>query len=95
MIDPEPMLFVKKNCPVCDEVKLILGDLSGISIYDVDDYVGLSEAAFYGLIGKSVPLLLFFKDGNSCIITDPTEIVCLISTSRITFKTCEETVCSI
>jgi hypothetical protein len=94
-MNPEPMLFVKSKCPRCDEIKKILGDV-GFSVYDVDTVDGLTEAAFYGLIGKEVPLLLFFHDGNSTIISDPGEIVYHIASERHGVKlSCSDGTCMI
>jgi hypothetical protein len=96
MDDPESMLFVSKDCPNCEIVKKMLGENHGVAIYDVSTVDGLVEAAFYGLVGKSVPLLLVFVNGDSKIYTDIKDIM-LMSGCRSVYEqtACKDGVCQI
>lgn len=82
-MDPEPMLFVKKDCPNCELVKRMLGENHGVDIYDLDTVDGMTEAAFYGLLGKTAPLLLVFNSGDSKIYTDIEEIAVLLGVHQV------------
>lgn len=71
-------VFVKADCPKCPEAKEVAGRFKEVEIYDLDDPVGLAEAAYYGVL-CTPSLVLVDDDGREirawrCTVPSPAEI---------------------
>lgn len=56
-------LFVKDDCPQCPAAKRAVAGVHGLEVFNVDDPLGLAEAAFHGVLATP-SILVFDHDGR-------------------------------